>query len=1044
MTNSLSTKYEFRKDLTDSLVKHMVGPSEPSERLPDQPTNIYSIGILYPQNSAMDEVQVDQFGNNADQNTQDDQITDEAMSLTNKQFPSTMGLTFAVDGVAPGSSKICVQVSYAWYIQDGKTWVRQPVETPMIEIDAADEQISSHVLNGDGLVMRVRVRKPGEFGEVSITLALVNENLPQTDRARQAEKCFFQPALLVSIPDKTKLSFTDRAQMPSKIDDRDDINSRLVFRHVQNLATGHGCAVNWEDGPNCKTIGTTFIPVHDLLLAESNPDIESWVLDMRSPLSHPRALVIEELKSLFAKYGAWIDEQEQLIGTVPEGLRSAASANILDCRRSFQRILRGIEILSMDDVRPYQAFELMSSAMVEQRIRSERVLAGRSDLIPDAIPAKWRPFQLAFILQCLEGLVDPDADDREIADLLWFPTGGGKTEAYLGLIAFTLMLRRLRNREHGVSALMRYTLRLLTTQQFERAALLMCCCENIRRSRTDLGDFPFEVGLYIGGQGSPNTLENASKALSRLRDNRDADVSKFGNPIQIEMCVWCGHQLTAHDYLVADHCQARCPNNECLFASGLPWWTVDEDLFSRRPSLVIGTVDKFALLALKEEAGNLFNRLPGQVPGLDLIIQDELHLISGPLGTLAGLYETAIDELGRFAPSKSGQGARPKIVASTATIRRATEQVKAVFDRDVAQFPSPAIDSRNSFFAVESPPERRGTRRYVGMMAPSLSQATLMIRVYAQLFHQATLGDWTDEVRDVYWTLVAYFNSLRILASAQLLMLDDVSDRLDLLGGGSHSRNPSENIIELTSRASGREIPSYLRQLRIGLPNRETAHALLATNMISVGVDIDRLGLMVMTGQPQGTAEYIQSSSRVGRRDPGLVITLYNSSRSRDRSHYERFLPYHSALYRQVEATSVTPFSPRSRSRALTATFVILARFLVPSLRSNESAARIEDHIDDLAVIREIIVKRAQKVDPVEAVDTGLEIDAFIAHWRFMAEYNHQLLYYKYKSDVETLLKTNEGLVGEGDSVQVLTSMRDVDQSCKMFEVMRGRKNVNR
>jgi hypothetical protein len=275
-------------------------------------------------------------------------------------------------------------------------------------------------------------------------------------------------------------------------------------------------------------------------------------------------------------------------------------------------------------------------------------------------------------------------------------------------------------------------------------------------------------------------------------------------------------------------------------------------------------------------------------------------------------------------------------------------------------------------------------------------------------------------------------------------MLDDVSDRLDLLGGGSHSRKPSENVIELTSRASGREIPAYLRQLRVGLPDRETAQALLATNMISVGVDIDRLGLMVMTGQPQGTAEYIQSSSRVGRRDPGLVITLYNASRSRDRSHYERFQPYHSALYRQVEATSVTPFSPRARNRALTATFVILARYLIPGLRSNSGAARIEDHIDELAEIRNIVVKRAQKVDPVEAADTGLEIDAFISHWRFMAEYNQQLLYYKRNSDVETLLKTNEGFIGEGDSIQVLTSMRDVDRSCKMFEVMRGRKNVNR
>jgi ATP-dependent helicase YprA (DUF1998 family) len=651
-----------------------------------------------------------------------------------------------------------------------------------------------------------------------------------------------------------------------------------------------------------------------------------------------------------------------------------------------------------------------------------------------------------FILQSLEGLANNESDDREIADLLWFPTGGGKTEAYLGLIAFTLMLRRLRKTPHGVAAIMRYTLRLLTTQQFERAALLMCCCEDIRKRSGQLGSEHFEVGLFVGRGGTPNTLENAKKALKILRDNADADVGKFGNPIQINICVWCGSKLGPYEHIVEDRCVARCPDPNCQFSSGLPWLVVDEDLYSRRPNLVIGTVDKFALLAIKEEAGNLFNRMAGQNPGLDLIIQDELHLISGPLGTLTGLYESAIDEIGR-QKSKDGKGLgpRPKIVASTATIRRATEQVRSVFDREVCQFPPSALDSRDSYFAVESLPEKKGTRRYLGVMAPELSQSTVLVRTYASLFHEASIGDWEDSVRDVYWTLVAYFNSLRILASAQLLMLDDVVDRLDLLNGGSaHIRQPGDNKIELTSRASATDIPKYLRQLRVGLPDSDTVQTLLATNMISVGVDIDRLGLMVLAGQPQGTAEYIQASSRVGRRDPGLVVTVYNSTRSRDRSHYESFLPYHSALYRRVEATSVTPFSPRSRSRALHAAFVILCRHLVPELQKNDSAKNILQHLSEVDAIKDVLISRVTRVDPIEAVDTRRELDDFVADWCEMAKNSSDLKYFKSK-DPNVLMVSHEDFEDEyGGPLPVLMSMRDVDRSCSLYEASGKGKRVTR
>ena len=1037
----LNTKYAFRDQITQGFREHLLGPKTEDEILVAQPCDVYSVGMLHPLSKIPEEVQIDDVAIGG----VDVEEVDEPTTLANLRFPSTMGLTFAVKGKE--TSELAVSVRVGVYKFSGHDWQRSSIlfSPKPVKIQPTDGFEVVEVCAG--LELRFRIRKADIHGHIAMTLVLVNTKDEVLDRKLRSESVFFQPEIIVEIPVETDVSFVDRSQVPSSFDDKDSQLSRLLFRHTRNYATGHGCAVDWKNELDEKKLFTTFLPEYDLRLAESNPAIDSWVLDMRAPAKKQRDEVVKEFSSLVTNYEGWIESQQLLLVTVPVDLRDVAEANIAECRRSASRMRRGISVLSdSSDMNPFRAFVYMSEAMVEQRIRSEIVLANRSDLNPAEIPAKWRPFQLMFILQSLEGLANIKSEDREIADLLWFPTGGGKTEAYLGLIAFTLMLRRLRKKPHGVSAIMRYTLRLLTTQQFERAALLMCCCEDIRKRNGDLGSDHFEVGLFIGRNGTPNTLENAKKALKILRDNADADVSKFGNPIQINICVWCGSKLGPFDHIVGEQCVAKCPDSACQFSSRLPWLVVDEDLYSRRPNLVIGTVDKFALLAIKEETGNLFNRMAGQTPGLDLIIQDELHLISGPLGTLTGLYESAIDEIGR-QNSEDGNaiGPRPKIIASTATIRRATEQVRSVFDREVCQFPPSALDSRDSYFAVESLPEKKGTRRYLGVMAPELSQSTLLVRTYASLFHEVSLGDWDDSVRDIYWTLVAYFNSLRILAAAQLLMLDDVSDRLDLLnGGGAHIRQPGDNKIELTSRASATDIPKYLRQLRVGIPDSDTVQTLLATNMISVGVDIDRLGLMVLAGQPQGTAEYIQASSRVGRRDPGLVITVYNSTRSRDRSQYESFLPYHSALYRRVEATSVTPFSPRARQRALHAVFVILCRHLVPDLQSNNAAKNILHHLSEIDVIKDLLIARVSRVDQIEANDTRHELEDFISDWCDMARNLADLKYYKSK-DPNVLFVSHDEFEDEyGGPLPVLMSMRDVDKSCSLYEASGRNKRVTR
>ena len=414
-----------------------------------------------------------------------------------------------------------------------------------------------------------------------------------------------------------------------------------------------------------------------------------------------------------------------------------------------------------------------------------------------------------------------------------------------------------------------------------------------------------------------------------------------------------------------------------------------------------------------------------------MIIQDELHLISGPLGTLTGLYETALDAV------CESKGAGPKVIASTATIRRAGNQVRGIFNRPVRQFPPPGLDARDSYFALEVGPEQKGTRLYLGLMTPGTSQTTLMVRTYAALLQFAADLPGTPDVRDPYWTLVGYFNSLRVLAGAKLQVQDDVEDRIELLAreSGSTKRTLDEQI-EMTSRESSADIPSHLKRMAIRHPDRAALDVILATNMISVGVDIDRLGLMVVMGQPQATSEYIQATSRVGRQFPGLVVTLFNASRSRDRSHYESFVTYHSALYRQVESTSVTPFSSRARDRALHAVLIALARLTLADYRPNNSAAQVMDLATRLAPVVATILQRVGEVSAAEVDATRQQLHDIIVRWTDASQDNPNVVFRDYfHPDRALLVDAARDDVDLRFKFPTLQSLRDVDMSSNLYLV---------
>ena len=568
-------------------------------------------------------------------------------------------------------------------------------------------------------------------------------------------------------------------------------------------------------------------------------------------------------------------------------------------------------------------------------------------------------------------------------------------------------MRRLAGPEdNGVQVLMRYTLRLLTAQQFQRASGLICAMEYLRRKcPEELGRNPFSIGIWLGGATTPNRRQSAIQSWKVLNGNpRNAE-----NPFILTNCPWCRAQIGPIEY------PERKPKNSpgvlgyerqgntvvfkcsdkmnCEFRNGLPVYVIDEDIYDSRPDLVIGTVDKFAMLSWRPEARALFGVSTTGVqefspPGL--IIQDELHLISGPLGSMVGLYEALIEEL--CTDRRHAQSVQPKIVSSTATIRRYADQIKALYARDdVVLFPPSGLDASDSFFARFARRDDGSLdhgRKFLGVHAPGLgSMQTVQVRSFCSLLQ--TPVSMSPEDRDPWWTLMVFFNSLRELGTTLSLFQSDIQDYLRALGNRTGKQYSAlrqlRDIQELTGRLRSSEVPRAISKLETSCTSASGDSAVdvcLASNIIEVGIDIDRLSIMAVVGQPKTTSQYLQVTGRVGRRwweRPGLIITLYGVSRPRDRSHFEKFRTYHSQLYAQVEPTSVTPFSPPVLDRALHAVMSGYVRQRGDEDQSDSPYPYPEDLID---VIRDVIRRRILVVDKEELSNFEEIFDKRKEEWR--------------------------------------------------------------
>ncbi|MEX2376388.1 MAG: helicase-related protein [Dehalococcoidia bacterium] len=979
----------LRDRVTVRLVEDLVGPLEPDEVLTDRPSQRYSTGILYPRGSRIRPEENEDGGQAVNVNEDAPSAPDNGgVSLHAALKPSVAGLSFAVKPAEQGSPPSMVaEVSCAVYkrvaLNDAgvevegdppdrahERWRRVPLNAHLaVELAPGESRTDLGPYGVQGAELYVLVTP--HAGVVTVTAALSNQRNRGESSAYDEEQHIFQVELRIA--GVSQGLFAPRPSRRAQTDD-DSRTAALIYRDVQEFVVGHTSSARAMVNDGLVTaLATDWVP---MVRVPSVSDVGDGVFDQVRDRDDERPLEAEwlaeassealcrGLHDLVGAYREWIAREEGRVVHIPAELQPQARLHIGRCRQGADRMEEGIDaIRSDDDVR--LAFQVSQRAMLLQ-----------FGWLRDGARLVWRPFQLAFQLLVLASLAKRSHSDRETMDLLWFPTGGGKTEAYLALTAFIVVLRRLRadttDDGAGVAVLMRYTLRLLTIQQFQRAAAMTLACELLRRRGAagingipNLGDAPIGIGLWVGAAATPLTLRDALNRAS-------GDPS---TPEQLTTCPCCGSKLNWK--LTPKKSTVECttePSGCALAATGaaLPVWTIDEEVYQHTPSLLIGTVDKFAQIVRKPATAALFGRGTSHAPP-DLIIQDELHLISGPLGSVAGLYEVAIDELCRR------DELRPKIVGSTATIRRAEDQILALFDRSTYQFPSPGLDASNSGFAVTDT-ERPG-RTYVGLTTAGRSATYMLQALTASLLQAATEPGVPEVERDYHWTLVAYFNSLRELGRALVLMQDDVPVSISQFA--SRRGEPQRRIeapAELTSRVRSYEIRDMLERLNRPVSDPEAVDLLVASNMISVGMDIPRLGLMVVNAQPKTLSEYIQATSRVGRgKVPGLVVTMYNSMRARDRSHYETFETWHRSLYRDVEATSVTPFASRAQDKALHAVLVALVRHTVPGMIQSPVLSDIQRPAAEQ--VASLIESRVARVDSPERAVVAQKLKLLIDEW---------------------------------------------------------------
>ena len=871
-------------------------------------------------------------------------------------------------------------------------------------------------------------------------------------------KCIIEEGNIDIYPSKDKALLTDEEK---------EIELRYKDLHI--YAVGHGTAVNWARNREQKMeIWTDFLPTVEVpqVTADTGGKADKVLAFSFLKDCIDNSVVIEELDNFVNSYDDWITTQSDSIEKEDDEDKDTAQNIVEKLLIAKKRMKQGVELLRYDE-NALISFAIANEAMLKQWISSDT----NKGIKKDNLEYKWRPFQLAFILMTLESTTNENSDFRDTLDLIWFPTGGGKTEAYLGLMAFLFIYRRLKypSSSGGTVSIMRYTLRLLTSQQFLRASKVICALELIRQESVDsFGEEPFSIGLWVGGASSPNTFYQVKKILE------DKKYSK----LVLSSCPWCNSGFNEQNYIFSENSfHFSCNNSSCDFgkikSNIIPCNVVDEALYSKPPTLLIATVDKFARLAWEERAGSFFGKNRNRPP--ELIIQDELHLISSALGSIVGLYEVAIDTI------LVSRGMRAKYIASTATIKNATKQVQTLFAKEMLIFPPSGLRYDDSYFAKTVPLDKKAGRLYIGYLAPLLDrQHCLEPLAGVLLSNPISLFKDDTQYMDRWWTQIVYHGSLKGVGNSRTLYQSGIKSYVTKFTIESMKKEIDEaypsflddksfksiedfkkidnfnvksivnkylplrdiDIKTLTSNQTAEENAKIFDALGKDKDDSDAIDVALATNMISVGLDVSRLALMIVNGQPLTTAEYIQASSRVGRGEtPGMVFVNYYKTQARSLSHYENFRSYHDSFYRFVEPSSLTPFTFQARERALHATLVIAMRHSNIGLLSNESAGAFDISNDALKkVIKEMKNRCRLAIGKNDEMikKTNEHIDKLVAEWSSESRYcdtnRIKLVYNSKDRGTNNLICNFEEKNGLWKTLQ---SMRNIESSA-LVKMLKG------
>ncbi len=1121
MSNAI-LEAEVRQKIIEAIRKDLMGPNKPDEVLTGRPNVEYITGILVPDtDESFDKYGDDNFSDSDKYESNKDEENETDRNEKKLINTTSVGLSFYVEKKTSIIKVHCTwgeyfskkeEVSKENLLEENKSFKRKEVtkyyrepKEEYIEFDLS--KVEKNICKKFDSDIEVSIIKYDLKSSYSLVSVFLTNKKPYSN---EISSYMFQVKLEVT---------SEQGFISESFARNNSYSDEYYYMEKPIFARGRGCAATWENiGLACHKIGTEYIPEEEInkVSADFDEFVPNFFSTYKFSVSKNKEQNLSDLKLFASKYQDWITKLKDNSKIEYFSDKLSSFYEIIDkCQKAHDRIISGIIELEKDDI-SYKAFELMNRIIYTQNAikrfskkHADTVCNLKDFLMPDEIHVKnfsdsknkfcWRPFQLAFILLNIKGIIYPDDSERNIVDLLYFPTGGGKTEAYLGLMAFTIANRRLRrnqvseyNLDGGVTIILRYTLRLLTTQQRDRLTKMIVAAEYIRSKNPELlGEERISIGFWVGEGVVSNKFVDFKP--DKLGDETDSEKKKRNAAKQVPNCPFCGKEMKYYSMNDEKHSQIEnsyefdvekqelrmyCTDYDCYFAKypkngdrhSLPIYLIDEEIYNKCPTIVLGTVDKFATLPWNIKTNTLFGRVSRKcsrhgyvaigdnhairhkaiydLPAAssssirnflppELIVQDELHLITGPLGTIYGGYETMIESLCSYA--LNGKVIKPKYIVSTATIKNASEQINALYGRKHFQFPPSGLEVSDSYFIREVPLEKSPFRKYIGICANGSSMKTTLLRTYAAALQEAknlSLDSRYASAIDPYYTLVGYFNSIRELGGAARLIQDDIPDRIKRIC--KMHNNTSQRYLnkneEITSRITSDRIKEKLDQLEMDIYKNKSKciDTVIATNMIAVGMDVDRLGLMCVLGQPKQNSEYIQATSRIGRAHPGLVITLYNPYRPRDVSHYENFAAYHKQIYRYVEGTTATPFAARARDRFLHALVIMAIRLYYEKMAQEPKniIAMSKQEIDDVV---DIILNRMSIVEPSVLSDGKKEIQYFIDEWRNAVISGVDVVYAgEYKEDRIRLMvpySEKHKNVEKG----TLQSMRDVDQSVGLY-----------